>query len=122
MRGTAGSLADVIPSGTTAADAGEALMTRPSPGLRPPSPRKRGEGQHARASRFVALLPACGEKVPEGRMRGCPPFNFDGGLLQLRQIVGVDPMNPHGDQLLHRHAVIPGVLDFADVLRSDAMN
>src|ERR1051326_7179916 len=31
----------------------------------PPSPRKRGEGPPP-----VALRPACGEKVPEGRMRG----------------------------------------------------
>src|SRR5256885_3913097 len=39
--------------------------THPSPGLRPPSPRSRG-------ARVLVedLLPACGEKVPEGRMRG----------------------------------------------------
>src|SRR2546421_5701290 len=38
---------------------------RPSPGAaRHPLPASRGEGQH------VALLPARGEKVPEGRMRG----------------------------------------------------
>src|SRR5881398_2035381 len=48
---------------------------RPSPGLRPPSPRKRGEGQHTRASRVVALLPACGEKVREARMRGVKPID-----------------------------------------------
>src|SRR5438067_10346288 len=45
--------------------------TRPSPGIRPPSPRKRGEGQQSRSSRFVALLPACGEKVP-AHMRSVP--------------------------------------------------
>src|SRR5436190_20755044 len=57
----------------------------PSPGLRPPSPRKRardnsnafghrllpalGEGKIATLF-AIALLPACGEKVAEGRMRG----------------------------------------------------
>src|SRR5207248_2959479 len=52
-------LKDVIPSRMTALHAeDDAYMTRPSPGLRPPSPRKRGEGQLARVSRFVALLPA----------------------------------------------------------------
>src|ERR1043166_7304085 len=37
---------------------------RPSSGLRPPSPRKRGEGR----AKFP--LPARGERVPEGRVRG----------------------------------------------------
>jgi hypothetical protein len=37
----------------------------------PPSPRKRGEGR-----RVVALLPARGETVPEGRMRGCEGTRF----------------------------------------------
>ena len=39
----------------------------PSPGLRPPSPRCAGRGETAGV---IALLPRCGEKVPEGRMRG----------------------------------------------------
>src|SRR5437763_13175422 len=68
----------VIPSPATALHADDdAFITRPSPGPStrfarsgPPSPRKRGEGQLVRASKFVALLPACGEKVAGGRMRG----------------------------------------------------
>jgi hypothetical protein len=50
----------------------ETPLTRPSATL---SPLTRGEGQLMRASRFVALLPACGEKVPEGRMRGAKPID-----------------------------------------------
>src|SRR5438045_7731340 len=52
-------------------------LTRPSATL---SPLTRGEGQLTREWRFVALLPACGEKVPEGRMRATHRFNFDGTL------------------------------------------
>jgi len=52
----------------------------------PPSPRKRGEGQPALLR--VALLPAGGEKVPEGRMRGTtspwPP-------VATFSILGYDP-------------------------------
>jgi hypothetical protein len=45
----------------------------PSPGAsRHPLPASRGEGY----SKSSVLLPACGEKVPEGRMRGCPPRAF----------------------------------------------
>jgi hypothetical protein len=50
-------------------------LTRPSATL---SPLTRGEGQLITGGEFVALLPACGEKVPEGRMRGeTDRFNFD---------------------------------------------
>ena len=55
----------------------------------PPSPRKRGEGQRGR----VALRPACGEKVAEGRMRGVslearkgPPPNDAGGIADSSHI------------------------------------
>src|SRR5213079_916925 len=41
----------------------------PSPGLRPPSPRSAGRGP-LETSMASTLLPAGGEKVPEGRMRG----------------------------------------------------
>src|SRR5438067_9960384 len=70
----------------------EVARGRPSPGPStrfarsgPPSPRKRGEGQHRRALRVVALLPACGEKVREARMRGAKTYrlNFDGPLARL---------------------------------------
>ena len=29
---------------------------------------------------MVALLPACGEKVPEGRMRGCEKYGLGSGV------------------------------------------
>ena len=51
----------------------------------PPSPRKRGEGQ-----RVVALLPACGEKVPEGRMRGCEKYGLGGPGLSRAIVFGPD--------------------------------
>jgi len=43
----------------------------PSPGaFAPPSPRKRGEGQLKECVEFVALRPACGEKVDPERSEG----------------------------------------------------
>src|SRR5438067_3855463 len=72
-----------------------APLTRPFDSLRSLratlSPLTRGEGQHARASRFVALLPAGGEKVREARMRGlwffsallCLAFAAEGGGATL---------------------------------------
>ncbi len=47
----------------------------PLPG---PSPRERGEGGSDRRLRL--LLPACGEKVPEGRMRGIGQQTKTGAL------------------------------------------
>src|SRR5437016_5657333 len=51
----------------------ELALTRPSATL---SPLSRGEGQHTHIIGFVALFPACGEKVPKGRMRGTIPLPF----------------------------------------------
>jgi hypothetical protein len=48
-----------------------ARRRRPSPGLRPPSPRKRGEGQHARASRFVAPSAVARGRCSPGLQEHC---------------------------------------------------
>ena len=60
----------------------------------PPSPRKRGEGR-----RVVALLPACGEKVPEGRMRGCEKCGLapGEGLVPSSSIVARGHALPQDD-------------------------
>jgi hypothetical protein len=43
----------------------------PHPAFGHPLPAPRGEGQHARALRFVALLPACGEREVCDEIRIC---------------------------------------------------
>ena len=47
----------------------------PHPAFGHPLPAHRGEGQRGSAPRSVALLPARGEKVAEGRMRGGAPYD-----------------------------------------------
>jgi hypothetical protein len=43
---------------------------RPSPGLRPPSPRSRGASNSHERRGLLPFSPHCGEKVAGGRMRG----------------------------------------------------
>src|SRR5437762_13506199 len=48
------------------------MGSTPLTALRASSSRKRGEGQQLLVLVFVAPRPACGERVAEGRVRGCP--------------------------------------------------
>jgi hypothetical protein len=59
-----------------------------------PSPRCHGEKEiqfHARCGLF--LLPACGEKVPGGRMRGARGGEVSGAVIRLARCGGGDAMS-----------------------------
>ena len=84
-------------------------LTRPSATLSPLC--------GARGTRFSVLLPACGEKVPEGRMRGGADLPFHGhDLPHLAQ----EPRIDGGEliDLFDAHAPAEGVADGEDALRA----